>query len=158
MKQEPSNWLWLCTLEIPGRSPSYEQLHVKTKPQTLVSFLCLDHCCYIGLQSLKAWISLGNAECCNEHVKSSSIQLQACLCPEDACQVAYHLVLMTTPPWLWCHPKDGRFEQRSLLGHYCRIHTFDGLRWEWQATILQVISSLPCIDHRPPVDTTYTLL
>lgn len=33
------NWPRLCTLEILGRSPSYEQLHVNAKPQTPISFL-----------------------------------------------------------------------------------------------------------------------
>lgn len=33
------NWPCLCTLEILGRSPSYEQLHVNAKPQTPSSFL-----------------------------------------------------------------------------------------------------------------------
>ena len=61
------------------------------------------------------------------------------------------------PSWLCSHPKDGQFKQRPLLGHHCRIHTLDGLRSEWQATILQIIS-LPYIDHRLPADTTYILL
>lgn len=56
MKQKPSDCLWLCAPKIPGRSLSYAWLHVKSKSQTLVSFLCLDHSYDIGLQSLRACI------------------------------------------------------------------------------------------------------
>ena len=118
----------------------------------------LDHGHYTGLQSPRPWIPVGNTAV--SQWKGEVIlptPFQACLCPDDACQVAYHIVRMTIHPGSVPTPKDSQFKQRPLLGHHCRIHTLDGLRSEWQATILQIIS-LPYIDHRLPADTAYILL
>lgn len=59
----------------------------------------LDHGHYTGLQSPRPWIPVGNTAV--SQWKGEVIlptPFQACLCPEDACQFAYHIVLMTVHP------------------------------------------------------------
>lgn len=71
LKQEPSNRLWSCTLEIPGRSPNYEQLHAEAKPQHWSHFCAWNIattqvCHHGGTEDLMAML-----QCCNKKVKSS---------------------------------------------------------------------------------------
>lgn len=71
LKQEPSNRLWLCTLEVPGRSPNYEQLHAEAKPQHWSHFCAWNIattqvCHHGGTEDLMAML-----QCCNKKVKSS---------------------------------------------------------------------------------------
>lgn len=96
MKPEPSDWLRLCTLKIPGRSPSYARLHGKPKPQILVSFMHLDHFYDTGLQSLRAHIPRCNAAVLRWTGEYQPHPRHVCL--GDACQAAQRSAPMTTGP------------------------------------------------------------
>lgn len=110
------------------QKPSYAQVHIKWKWQTLVSYRCLDPCYHTALWPIQAEIP---------HCKAAVLQLtgelilstqsQAYLCPRGFA-------------WLCSHPKDGQLRE-GLLGHLFGIHSFNMLRSEWQATILQMTSS-----------------
>lgn len=107
-------------LEIPGSGPSYEQLHVKAKPHSLVSFLCLDPCYHTGLWSLRAWVPHGNAAVLQWKgdviLPTQPTQSQACVSWRSLPGIL-SLSAHDCSPWLCSCLKDGQFEWRTLLGH-----------------------------------------